>query len=73
MRRLSCAHAALACCPLPAGASLQQRYAVLVTPAPAPQVYYFGLPPGWEPAHAGSDAAVGLLERLVHNGVESDG
>jgi hypothetical protein len=72
-RRLSCAHSASAFCPLQAGASLQQSAAMTVTPAPAPQVYYFGLPPGWEPSHAGSDAAVGLMERLVHNGVEADG
>ena len=37
------------------------------------QVYYFGLPDGWEPPQVGNDAALGLLLRLVHDGVEADG
>ncbi len=37
------------------------------------QVYYFGLPDGWEPSQVGNDAALGLLLRLVHDGVEADG
>lgn len=36
------------------------------------QVYYFGLPDGWEPAQVGNDAALGLLERFVHDGIEAD-
>ncbi|KAK9837141.1 hypothetical protein WJX81_005930 [Elliptochloris bilobata] len=36
-------------------------------------VYYFGLPDGWEPLQVGNDAALGLLERFVHNAIEADG
>ena len=37
------------------------------------QVYYFGLPDGWEPSQVGNDAALGLLLRLAHDGAEADG
>lgn len=36
-------------------------------------VYYFGLPEGWDPAMVGNKAALGLLQRFVHDGTEEDG
>ena len=36
-------------------------------------MYYFALPDGWEASQVGNDAALGLLLRLVHDGIEADG
>lgn len=36
-------------------------------------VYYFALPEGWEPDMVENQAALGLAQRFIHNGVEFDG
>ena len=36
-------------------------------------VYYFTLRRGWEPDQESNKAALGLLQRFVHNGREADG
>lgn len=36
-------------------------------------VYYFGLPEGWDLSMVDNNAAVRLLQRLVHDGTEADG
>ena len=35
-------------------------------------VYYFALPEGWTPAQEPNKAALGLLQRFVHDGREAD-
>ncbi|DBA95460.1 TPA: hypothetical protein ACH3X3_013326 [Trebouxia sp. C0006] len=35
-------------------------------------VYYFTLPEGWEPKDVGSEAALGMLQRFIHDGREQD-
>ena len=36
-------------------------------------VYYFTLPEGWEPSDVDNKAALGLLQRFIHDGREADG
>jgi len=35
-------------------------------------VYYFTLPEGWEPKDVGNEAALGMLQRFIHDGREQD-
>ncbi len=35
-------------------------------------VYYFTLPEGWEPNDVGNEAALGMLQRFIHDGREQD-
>ena len=35
-------------------------------------VYYFALPEGWTPEQESNKAALGLLQRFVHDGREAD-
>lgn len=35
-------------------------------------VYYFTLPEGWEPTDVGNEAALGMLQRFIHDGREQD-
>ena len=35
-------------------------------------MYYFTLPEGWEPKDVGNEAALGMLQRFIHDGREQD-
>ena len=61
-----------------------EKYSPTYTPLPqaslwgptdgngASLVYYFALPEGWTPEQESNKAALGLLQRLVHDGREAD-